>query len=76
MTSGGREVDVGGKGPHSNNILDFIIERSNNSQDPRHSQERRPGNEVTAPLQKDHCVKLFPPPSSPGELMFYISHLV
>ena len=35
-----RLVDVkrtqGGRGPHSNNILDFISERSNDSQDPRH----------------------------------------
>ena len=33
MTSGGREVDVGGRGPRSNNVLDFILERSNDSQD-------------------------------------------
>ena len=39
MTSGGREVDVGGRGPRSNNILDFIIERSNDSQDSWGSQD-------------------------------------
>ena len=41
-TSGGREVDVGGRGPHSNlwnNVLDFIIERSTARQDPRRSQD-------------------------------------
>ena len=31
----------GGKGPQSNNILDFIIEHSNNNQDPRHSRNRQ-----------------------------------
>ena len=41
-TSGGREVDVGGRGPDSNiwnNVLDFIIERSIARQDPRRSQD-------------------------------------
>ena len=37
--SGGCEVNVGGRGPHSNNALDFIIECSNDSQDPRCSQD-------------------------------------
>ena len=41
MTSAEREVDVegggGGGGPHSNNALDFVIEHSNDSKDPRHS---------------------------------------
>ena len=44
MTSGGREVDQvdeGGRGPHSNNVLDFITEHSNDSQDPRRSQDRQ-----------------------------------
>ena len=36
MTSGGRKVDVGGEGSNSNNVLDFIIKHSNDSQDPRH----------------------------------------
>ena len=31
----------GGRGPHSNNILDFIIERSNDSQDSWGSQDRQ-----------------------------------
>ena len=35
MTSSEREVNVVGRSPHSNNILDFIIEHSNDSQDPR-----------------------------------------
>ena len=39
MMFGGGEVDVGGRGPHSNNILDFIIERSNDSQDSWGSQD-------------------------------------
>ena len=30
--------DIGERDPRSNNILNFIIERSNDSQDPRHSQ--------------------------------------
>ena len=38
MTSGGNKVDVGEKGPHSNNILDFIIEHSTNRQDLRCSR--------------------------------------
>ena len=38
MTSGGREVDVGGRGPRSNN-LDFIIERSNDGQESWCSQD-------------------------------------
>ena len=37
MTSGGCEVDIRGRGPPSNNILDFIIEHSNDSQNPRRS---------------------------------------
>ena len=42
MMIGGREADVGrGRGPHSNNILDFIIECSNDSQDPRRSQDQQ-----------------------------------
>ena len=38
MTSGGCEVDVG---PRSNNVLDSIIERSNDSQDSWGSQDRQ-----------------------------------
>ena len=35
------EHTVGGGGsPHSNNVLDFIIEHSVARQDPRHSQDR------------------------------------
>ena len=41
MTSGGCEVDVGGRGSHSNNVLDFIIECSNDSQDSWGSQGRQ-----------------------------------
>ena len=42
MMSGGREVDVGGgRGPRSNNVLDFIIECSNDSQDSWGSQDRQ-----------------------------------
>ena len=38
MTSAEREVDVGGgRDPYSNNALDFVIEHSNDSKDPRHS---------------------------------------
>ena len=37
MTSAEREVDMGGRDPHSNNALDFVIEHSNDSKDPRHS---------------------------------------
>ena len=36
MTSDGHKVDVGGRGPHSNNVLYFIIERFIAIQDPRH----------------------------------------
>ena len=36
MMSGEREVNVGGRSPHSR--LDFIIEHSNDSQDPRCSR--------------------------------------
>ena len=36
MTSGGNEADVGG-GPHSNKVLEFIIECSTDRQDLRHS---------------------------------------
>ena len=42
MTSGGREVDVGGEGSalkYMNNVLDFIIERSIARQDSRRSQD-------------------------------------
>ena len=43
MTSGGREVDVGGGGVrtqiHEIMVLDFIIERSIARQDPRRSQD-------------------------------------
>ena len=35
MTSGGREVDLGGRAPLSNNVLDFIIEHSNDSDRPQ-----------------------------------------
>ena len=35
--SDGHEVDEGGRGPHSSDILDFIIEFSVARQDPRHS---------------------------------------
>ena len=41
MTSGEHEVNVGGRSPHSNNVLDFIIEHSNDSQDPRCSRDRQ-----------------------------------
>ena len=50
MTFGGHEVDVWGEGPHSNKALDFIIERSNDSQDPRCSRHQQylssPGNKL------------------------------
>ena len=36
---GGRKVDIGGRGPRANNVLDFIIERSNDSQDSWGSQD-------------------------------------
>ena len=39
MTSGGREMDAGGRGLHSNNILDLIVEHSVARQDLRHSQD-------------------------------------
>ena len=39
MASGGCEMGVGGRGPRSNKALDFIIKRSNDSQDPRRSQD-------------------------------------
>ena len=29
------DVGGGGRGPHSNNVLDFIIDHSNDSQDPQ-----------------------------------------
>ena len=41
MTSCGHEVDVGGRGPHSNHILDFIIECSNDRNDLRCTQDRQ-----------------------------------
>ena len=36
-----RWTDIGGRGPHSNNVQDFIIECSNNSQDTRHSRNQQ-----------------------------------
>ena len=37
MTSDGHKVmDVGGTGPHSNNVLDFISEHSIARTEPRH----------------------------------------
>ena len=39
MTFGGHKVELGGKDPHSNNILDFIIDCSVARQEPRHSQD-------------------------------------
>ena len=40
MKSEGHNVDVGVRGPHSHNVLDFIIECLIVRQDTRHSQDR------------------------------------
>ena len=69
LTSGGRKVDVGGRGQHSNtwnNVLDFIIERSTARQDPRRSQDHEYS---TWPVSSQvHCARTCnwaPPPLRP-----------
>ena len=52
MMIGGRDVDAGGRGPHSNNILDFIIECSNASHGPRHSRDQQYS---TSPVRNTLC---------------------
>ena len=58
MTSGGHKVDVGegGRGPCSNNVLDFIIEHSNNSQDHRRSWDRQYSTSTSCPPDVIHVI--------------------